>query len=254
MEKQEIIQLTDKIYHLTILFPKKEPLRYKIREKADDVLSNLVILRKLNPGKFLNLCDSDRKKRQKDIIREIEIDLEVVNSYLEIAKYQNWVSYFDILEVEEKYSKIKEDIEEQAENLEKKDIIPEKPVFTKEFEEPCTDLVENEEDKEEDKEETSLLEDINKEIDIEIKKAQDFTLKTDLIFNLDHRKQEILNLLKEKEKIQVWEVSKILPDVSKRTLRRDFVQLLEQDLIERIGEKNETYYRLKKVSLKVGHT
>jgi len=47
------------------------------------------------------------------------------------------------------------------------------------------------------------------------------------------------------QKIQVGEINKLFPDVSKRTIRRDFQKMLDQGIIERIGEKNTTYYRLK---------
>jgi len=36
-----------------------------------------------------------------------------------------------------------------------------------------------------------------------------------------------------------------LPNVSKRTLRRDFEFLLKQGIVERIGERNETFYKIK---------
>jgi len=53
--------------------------------------------------------------------------------------------------------------------------------------------------------------------------------------------------LKEKDKVQVQEIKQIFPDVSKRTIRRDFVQLLKQGLVEKIGERNNTFYKLKGV-------
>jgi len=172
MDKDNFIELTNKVYKLTLLFPKKEPLRYKIREVADDILA----------------CDSSSKKLQEN--------LEILKKYFEVAKYQNWVSYFDILEIIKEYDKIGTDLLETVE----------KPVFAK-----------------------------NRSIQG----------KTSDTKALDHRKEKILEILKEKERIQVWEVNEILSDVSKRTLRRDFEQLLKQGLVERIGEKNNTFYCLK---------
>ena len=51
MDKNSLIELTNKVYKLTLLFPKKEPLRYKIREVADDILA----------------CSSVSKKLQEDL-------------------------------------------------------------------------------------------------------------------------------------------------------------------------------------------
>ena len=47
-KKKDIIELTNKVYKLTLLFPKKEPLRYKIREISDTILENFVNLENLN--------------------------------------------------------------------------------------------------------------------------------------------------------------------------------------------------------------
>jgi len=170
MDKDNLVELTNKVYKLTLLFPKKEPLRYKIREVADDILA----------------CNSGSKKLQEN--------LDILKKYFKVAKWQNWVSYFDILEVEEKYDKIEKGLLKTVE----------KPVFVK-----------------------------NKSI------------RGPTSGSLDNRKERILEILKEKERIQVWEVNEILSDVSKRTLRRDFEQLLRQGLVERIGERNDTFYKLK---------
>jgi len=168
MDKDNLLELTNKVYKLTLLFPKKEPLRYKIREIADDILAH----------------GSDSKKLQEN--------LEILKKYFEVAKWQNWVSYFDILEIEKKYDKI---------------AIRDPVSVTSRG--PTSDNSDNSD-------------------------------KT-----LDSRKEKILEILKEKERIQVWEVNEILPDVTKRTLRRDFEQLLKQGLVQRIGERNDTFYKLR---------
>ena len=153
MDKEFLIKLTTDLYRLTLLFPKKEPLRYKMRELADEVL-----------------------------VSPTEKDLEVLGSFFEVAKAQNWVTPADILEIQKEYSKIKEELKKSDEN------------------------------------QASI--------------------------NLGDRQQKILEVLKEKGKAQVWEIQKIFPEVTKRTLRRDFESLLNQGLIERIGERNETFYQL----------
>jgi predicted HTH transcriptional regulator len=59
------------------------------------------------------------------------------------------------------------------------------------------------------------------------------------------RQRRIIEFLKEKGQAQVWEIQKIFPDISKRTIRRDFRSLLKQGSIERVGERNKTYYKMK---------
>lgn len=64
--------------------------------------------------------------------------------------------------------------------------------------------------------------------------------------SLSERQEKIVEILKHKEKAQVWELQKILPQVTKRTLRRDLDGLLRLRLIERIGAWNAVFYCLKK--------
>ena len=106
MDKDKLIELTNKIYRMTLLFPKKEPLRYKMREVADDVLAGLVtweVFHSSNPGKFLGV----ENPKKKDLIFVVEKDFEILKSYFEVAKWQNWLSYFDVLELEEEYDRIR---------------------------------------------------------------------------------------------------------------------------------------------------
>jgi len=106
MDKNYFIQLTSNLYRLTLLFPKKEPLRYKIREVADEVLAKLV---------QIDLTGSIPVNK---LILELQKDLEILDSFFEIAKIQNWVSYFDVLEIQKEYSKIREVIKGVKEDSE----------------------------------------------------------------------------------------------------------------------------------------
>jgi len=209
MEKKQIIDLTNKVYRLTLLFPKKEPLRYKIREIANDILTfsiNWESLNSLNPGKYA----SNLKERKKETIFNLEESLDVIHNYFEISKWQNWINYFEILEIQEEYDKIKKELYEEIKKIE----IEEK---------------------------TNEIQNIPKNNLIEEKDIQ-----TDNNFiEKETRKEKIIKILKKVEKIQVGEINKLFPDVSKRTIRRDFQKMLNQGIIERIGEKNTTYYRLK---------
>ena len=198
INKEELIELTNKLYRLTLLFPKKEPLRYKMREAAIDILSDFS---KLETQKTFA-----PEKNAKDIFLNIQSNLEVINSYFETAKWQNWISYFEVLNLQEKYYRIKLDLADEIKKA-------------------------------------------------EMKGTEDFGLfgfeeKTPEIqpenpVKLEPREEKIVNLLKQVQKIQVGEITKLLPNISKRTIRRDFHKLVEEGVIERKGEKNKTFYRLK---------
>ena len=163
MDKEFLIKLTNNLYRLTILFPKKEPLRYKMRGLADEILAN-----------------------------QTEEKLEILNSFFEVAKTQNWVTPQDILNLQQEYSNVKEELKKLSE--------------------------------------------------VQLPKVEK---RREVEETIPGRQQKILEVLKEKGRAQVWEIQKIFPEVTKRTLRRDFESLLNQDLIERMGERNETFYQIK---------
>jgi hypothetical protein len=175
MEKENFIQLTNNLYKLTSLFPKKEPLRFKIRELSNEILGDFLGVR---PG-------SD------PIGEALNRNLEALDSFFEVAKNQNWVSPEEILNLQEEYRKIKDELEQA-------------PFGARPRPEP------------------------------EAKDSSRTVLRS--------RQATILEILKERGRIQVWELKKIFPEVSKRTLRRDFASLLAQGLIERQGERNQTFY------------
>lgn len=184
MNKEYLIQLTKNTYGLTLLFPKKDPLRYKVRELADEVLEFLI-----------------PSQKNGDICLE---RLEVLDSLFEVAKSQNWVSLQELLKVQEEYNKLKEVLNQPE--------VPEnQPKFA--FQPPVA----------------------REEVPAFFKDQ------------LQNRQEKIMELLKENGGIQVWQVKKVFPEVSKRTLRRDFENMLKQGLIERVGEKNDTFYKIKTV-------
>lgn len=214
MDRKNLIELTNKIYRQTLLFPKKEPLRYKIREVADEILANIINLESLtssNPGKYAGIAN----QKEKEIIFTIEKDLDVINSYFEIAKWQNWVNYFDILEIQEEYDRIKCNLIEEIKRIEVKEEIENIDKSTEKI----------------------LITGLN-----QIENKSQITTKK---IKLEPRKEKILKILERIERIQVGEINKLFPEVSKRTIRRDFQKLVKQGIIERLGERNNTFYRLK---------
>jgi hypothetical protein len=229
MSDGNIVELTNKIYKITLLFPKKEPLRYKIRETADEILKHLATWEVCakNGGDGFILADISVKEK---IIFELEKNFNILKKYFEIAKWQGWIGYFDILEITEEYDKIKQDFKREADLLnDKQAVLGTKSVF--------------------EWQEKEVINEVEKQFPQNNKanQGQDIVvLKEEAIDDLmDPRKEKILNFLKKKGKVQVWEIKEILPDISKRTLRRDFDKLLKLKIVERVGERNETFYRLR---------
>jgi Fic family protein len=185
MDRDYFVKLTTNLYRLTLLFPKKEPLRYRLRELADIILANSVLILEDNPVE------------SKKLILENDKNLVVLNTYLELAKSQNWVSPFDILEIQKEYAKIKSDLRKDVKPIR---VSPPKVISSAVFE----------------------------------KKEG----------GRESRQQKILEVIENRGKVQVGDLKKVLANVSKRTLRRDFDFLIKQGLVERVGEKNDTFYQL----------
>ena len=154
----------------------------------------------------------------------IRNDIDVLLSYFDIVYEQKWISSAAVFEIETEYKKLREKIDYKRScfnnRLEEIKFPSENPVFSSK-----TSQVNN----------IRIPENNN-----------DFGFRSiEKDISLGSRKTKIINILKEKKQIQVGEINKILSDVSKRTLRRDFQDLLKQGLVERIGESNDTFYQLK---------
>lgn len=64
--------------------------------------------------------------------------------------------------------------------------------------------------------------------------------------NAAMRQSAILERIRQKDNCRLKEIQEFLPEVSERTLRYDLQSLMEQSLIERVGNGGpSTYYRLK---------
>lgn len=159
MDKERLLDLTNKLYHLTLLFPKKEPLRYKLREVAIEFLA-----------KCLN-------SRIRTLPKE---EIALIDSFLKIVENQNWVQKEKIEEIREGYLKFIEEFKQALPN-----------------------------------------------------------------FNLNSRQEKILEILKERKKLQIWQLKEYFPEVSKRTLRRDLVKLVQAGFVLRTGEVSNTFYQVK---------
>jgi hypothetical protein len=60
------------------------------------------------------------------------------------------------------------------------------------------------------------------------------------------RQQKILEILGQREKAQVSDFIKEIPNITKRTMRRDLDDLLKRGVVERAGEWNQVFYVLPK--------
>ncbi|MFZ3073698.1 MAG: DeoR family transcriptional regulator [Minisyncoccales bacterium] len=278
MDKNTLTTLAEDIYRLTILFPAREPLRYKMREIADDIIAKFVM-------------------ENNGYLDDLKRLLEVMDDYFQIAVLQDWVSPAKINELKNDYARIAPALDEieisrqEARNvLEKqksqsggskaavadfeladagrmdariicplpKSVEPRPssaPMIVPESVLPATDNSGNESQTGVTaKGETVEIVSVSKAAR-EIKSPSEEESGSDddddeddrggLTSGQIARQNRITEFLKENGSAQVWEILKIFPTISKRTIRRDFRSMLKQGLIERTGERNTTAYKLK---------
>ena len=82
------------VYKVTKPFPEKEPLKFNIRKKVNDILANLM---SINPSASF----SDKKTFSKDI--------GILNAYFEIAQSQNWVHPDNFTILQKEFNKLNQE-------------------------------------------------------------------------------------------------------------------------------------------------
>lgn len=207
MDEDFLIQATNDIYRLTLFFPKKEPLKYKMREIASDILAD-------GNKYIINPIRNENSNGVKDLLIN---DLKTLNGFFEVVKKQQWVSHSDILVVQKKYVSLLEELENYSEHSQQ----------------GPTSLTR-----------ASRASEARRKNEISLnrsKVAEDGPRQ----IQITDRQKKILSYLENKDKTQIQDVKQVFPEVTKRTLRRDFEQMLNQGLIKRIGERNETCYQIK---------
>ena len=238
MDKNTLVQFAKNIYEITLLFPKKEPLRHYLRQTADEAVAELVM-------------------KKNDYAETLCRLFELADVQLEIASGQNWISPERIASLRDCLEQMSREFIAQKETIpasaeEKyadKSCLGEAPAAPQNdapIAGPNFVLVPSESP-------ASLIPNLPRDLapagepatageeESENRESDEISLTAAQIA----RQNRIAEFLKEKGRAQVWEIQNIFPRVSKRTIRRDFRSMLEQGLIERTGERNTTAYKLK---------
>jgi predicted DNA-binding transcriptional regulator len=224
MTVKEVISLTNKVYSLTLLFPKKEPLRYKIREVADDILKEIVKIENI-------FSERNENEKTKDIkIDNLYVLCKIIDAFFDVSLSQKWVKDSDLISIKKEY----ETLLDRTRQIESYFSVSKKETFSKEntlLNDKASDIKNNQKNG-------------FQKVGQIISYRSDYYLKEGSSSAIKERQEAILNFLKEKGKAQVWQVQEIFPGVTKRTIRRDFEDLLKKGLVKRLGERNSTFYQL----------
>ncbi len=201
--RDNILKLTLALYRVSERIPQEEPLRKKIREKANEILE---LIFSINPG-----IDFERKMKIKEEIR-------VLGSFFKIASEQNWVDSKNFKVLLEEYKKIYNLVDKLADvNL-----------TQKEEERPKVQISQE-----------SLI--ISKKLTKPTKNAQGERSINN--FSPPERQKRILALIHQNKRATLEELRFKFSDISQRTLRRDLEKLIKEGKIirKRLGKKNVIY-------------
>lgn len=205
--EEKFLKLTNAVYNLLEYFPEKDPLKIRAKEKALAIMDNLTLV-------FGDkTCPTDRQEKAKSQIIE---DIDMLLNYFKLAELQGQLSKINCLIISNEYEKLKREMGIPAgESIELTQRLPGL--------------------------DTSLItEKSAQSAPIPILEKETAEEKLDL----STRQKKILDFLQKNQKAQVMDLKAVLPDVTKRTIRRDLDELLKIGKIARLGEWNQVFYKM----------
>jgi DNA-binding transcriptional ArsR family regulator len=207
MENDKFLKLTNTVYKVLDFFPESDPLKNRAKDKALAIMENLILveeIQRLPAGRQGWATLADAFSESKTKAQLLE-DIDILLGYLWIGKSQGWMNSINYLIIANEFEKIKKNIKPIIEPIQK-------PV---EISEPTV-------------------------IPIIIKE----NTQNPPLFKITVRQGKIIEFLSKNKKAQVMDLQTVLPDITKRTIRRDLDELLEAGKIARFGEFNQVFYKL----------
>lgn len=138
---------------------------------------------------------------------ELAEDIEIILGYFWIAKSQGWLNSANYLIISNEYEKIKSDLKPITIELTQR-----LPLENLPKRKPAEPVLEER--------------------------------QSPPPYKITARQRKILDFLEKNEKAQVMDLQAVLPDITKRTIRRDLDELLEAGKIIREGDFNQVVYKL----------
>jgi hypothetical protein len=207
--EERFLKITNTAYKVLDFFPEHDPLKDKAKEKALAILSAL----------------GGSASGGENSIKE---DIDVFISYLKIAKAQRWIDNINFLILIKEYEAIKREILLQIPGIRY----------------PASALSSLRGGSQADEAIPAIESKTNFEIASTPTAVGSRNDSKGLQQELTERQKRILDMLNEKEKAQVSDIIKVLPNITKRTIRRDLDGLLEMGKVVRVGEWNQIFYKI----------
>ncbi len=213
----DFIKVINATYKLLDFFPEGDPLKYKAKEKALAILENLTLVSDSSGWVSLKTIFSEDRGKA---IEQLLDDIEILDMYLKLGKEQGWIGGVNFLIITKEYRKIKSNIS-----------IPKFPI-------PRVALGIIQGLPLDEKPRLGNISVQGEALEKPILKV----LKT--LKGYSERQRKILQILTSREKAQVADIIKEIPNITKRTIRRDLDDLLKGGRIIRVGEWNQVFYTI----------
>lgn len=220
------------IYVVTNFLSDNEPIKFSLREKNLKLMSYIMSL--ITDSVYIN----------KESISKINFLIFEIDSLLKISLNSNLISSMNYLILSEEYKNFSNIVNENI--LSDKKIILDKNFF----EEQENILDDNYINKEQDykgqskghifKKDTDNI--INRNIKDKIKKEAKVIKDTKIKVN--DRRNFIINIIKKKKEITVKDLSKVIRDCSEKTLQRELVNMVTENVLKKEGERRWSRYSL----------
>lgn len=221
--KDKFLKLTNTVYKILEFFPESDPLKNRAKDKALAIVEHLTLIDETNGWA------SFQKERVKVQLSE---DIDILLGYLWIGKSQGWLNSVNCLIIANEYEKIKKEIEPIIELTQKLPGIDSTSILQGSTQISPDSVLDNAGAKKEGAP-ASFIPDNTEPASIHDKDGT------------STRQGKILEFLGKNEKAQVMDLQTILPDITKRTIRRDLDELLEAGKIIREGDFNQVFYKIK---------
>ena len=213
MTEENIIKLTNALYKVTDLFPKEEPLKFAIRKEGLDVLFFSNVVR----GKSVSVPSREKGEHLDKVLAKIEL----IKTYFNIAKDQEWVSERNFTILEREYDSLKDSLSLEVlrvKEVKKQPVMEMKPAV------PVSAGP--------------------KEVAREEKKAEPEKREIKHINyeELSSIQLRVLEILQSKGRLKANQISEFFPEMNPRTIRRELKDLKDSKIINSNGGGKMTVY------------
>ena len=230
------LKLTNALYKISEFFPESDPLKNRVKDRALSIMDNLVLINKNN-----GWASFQEEKVKINILDDIDILL----GYLWIAKYHGWINSVNYLILINEYEKLRNSIKPIVELTRSEIPAPKENKNINQNNAPNSFISQQNttgqkplDDKSEVPQESTQKPPASVLNTTEANVASNS-------FDISSRQEKILEFINRNEKAQVMDLKTVLPDVTKRTIRRDLDELLLTGKVTRLGEFNQVFYKIK---------